>query len=369
MEKPSILLVEDDRITIGFLRDILEHDGYEVTSAENGRIALERLQERLPDLILSDVMMPEMNGIDLFHKVQADDRTQNLPFIFLTTLDDADTIIRLKESGTDDYLTKPVRPRQLLATLKGRLLRKQRRDEQAERERDRLKDKIRWTLSHELRTPLTIIQGISELLLNEGSLPKASDYQELLQNLRSQSFQLGSLIENFLLVTRIDAGVEEESYAKCSEPLPIRELVEEVAFPLWDKAKAQGLEFLVDAPDGLPAVHAHHQHLSEVFRQVLDNAFKFADPQNPRVTVHMALEGDWVRVQISDNGRGISGPGKELVFQKLSQIDREIHEQQGSGLGLYIAKRLVDINRGRISLTSEPDKGTEVNIHLPVAKQ
>jgi two-component system sensor histidine kinase/response regulator len=367
MEKSRVLIVEDDEITRSFLVDILENDGYEVSPAGNGKEALEILRERKPDIILSDVLMPEVSGLDLFRKVQADENLQGVPFIFLTSLDDGDSQIGLKELGPDDYITKPVRPRHLLATVKGKLVWKQRRDEQAERERGKVRDRIRWTLSHELRTPLTIIQGISELLLNEGQTPAATEYQELLQGLRSQSFHLGQLVENFLLVNRIDGGSEEENWKKGAGPVPIADIIDEVAYPLWEKTRARGARFIVDVPRDIPPVHAYRPHLLEVFRQVIDNAFKFADPGKPSIEVRGKVEGDRVRVTVTDNGKGIASQAQELLFQKLSQVDREVQEQQGSGLGLYIAKQLIDLNRGAIAVRSQEGHGAEVVIEVPMS--
>lgn len=365
MGTSRILVVDDDEITRSFLTDILNHSGYEVIPAENGRKALESMEKSTPDLILSDVLMPELSGFELFRKVQENEQLQDVPFIFLTSLDDGDALINLQELGPDDYMSKPVQSRHLLATVKGKLKRKQRRLEQVGRERDKMRDRIRWTLSHELRTPLTIIQGISELLLNEQQGPHTTDYNELLQSLRSQSFQLGTLIENFLLVSRIESGVEELSWRQGAELVSTVEAIEEAAFPWWERTRSRGLKFEVDAPDSLPAVYVHRPHLLEVLRQILDNAFKFADPENPVITMRGFPTREGVGVVVTDNGRGISSSQQALIFQKLSQVDREIQEQQGSGLGLFISKRLMDLNGGAISLRSEPGQGTEVEITLP----
>ncbi len=367
MEKSNILVVEDDEITRSFLCDLLVHDGYQVELAETGKRALELINANVPDLIISDVLMPEMSGFDLFRKVQENDQLQNVPFIFLTSLDDGDALINLKELGPDDYMSKPIQSRHLLATVKGKLLREQRRKEHAGRERDRMRDQIRWTLSHELRTPLTIIQGISEILLNEGPLVQGKDYQELLLNLRSQSFQLGSLIENFLLVTRIESGAEEENCRKSAGPCPLTEAVEETVFPWWERAKTKGIEFKVEVPEDLPLVQIYRPHLLEILRQLLDNSFKFANTEKPFVWIRAFSAENGVKLVITDNGRGIPSSQQKFIFQKLSQVDRDVHEQQGSGLGLYISKRLVDLNGGSISLTSEAGQGTEVEVFLPAA--
>jgi two-component system sensor histidine kinase/response regulator len=365
MEQFKILVVDDDDITRSFLGDILRHEGYQTALAENGRKAEQHLGQDVPDLIISDVMMPEVNGLDLFRWVQEEDRLQNIPFIFLTSLDDGEALISLKELGPDDYLQKPVRPRHLLATVKGKLLRKVRREEQAGREQERVRDRIRWTLSHELRTPLTIIQGISELLLTDNPTQPAGDYQDLLKNLRSQSFQLGSLIENFLLVTRLDSGVEREIWKKGAAPCSLKEVLEEAAFPWWERARSSGAHFALELPASLPQVSVYRPHLLEILRQILDNGFKFADPASPRIVVRAGEEGGQVWVTVSDNGRGIPPAQHHLLFQKLTQVDREVHEQQGSGLGLYIARELVELNGGTIALRDGSGPGAEIEVRLP----
>jgi two-component system, sensor histidine kinase and response regulator len=367
MDPFRILVVEDDSITRSFLSDILMHAGYEVAMAADGRAALELLGSSAPDLILSDVMMPELSGVELFRKVKEDEKLQSVPFIFLTSLDDGDAQIHLKELGPDEFIQKPVRPRHLLATVRGKLRDKERREQEVERERGRLRDQIRWSLTHELRTPLTIIQGISELLLSEGAQPSAGDAQELLQDLRSQSFQLGMLIENFLLVTRIDAGLEEESWRKGAAPCSLADAIEEAAYPYLERARSKGVQFEVEAPAPLPAVVVHRPHLLEILRQVLDNGFKFADQRAPRVTIRGSAGPGVGKVTVSDNGPGIPAADQGLIFQKLTQVNRAVQEQQGSGLGLYIAKQLTDLNRGAIAVASSPGRGTEFEISLPAA--
>ena len=173
-------------------------------------------------------------------------------------------------------------------------------------------------------------------------------------SLRSESWHLASLVENFLLVTRIDSGVEEETYRKEAVSFNLSEVVDGVTYPFLDKARGQGAEFRVEVPSDLPPVFGVRGHVTQTLHQILDNAFKFADPKTPRVTMAALRDGPWVKIVIADNGRGVSPEGKEVLFQKLTQLDREVHEQQGSGLGLYISKKLLDINHGEISLECEP---------------
>ena len=368
-ERQSILLVEDDEITRSLLNDILLHDGYAVSTAMNGRQALDHVRQSVPDLILSDVMMPEVNGLELFRRLQEDERLQELPFIFLTALDDGELLIRMKELGPDDYLVKPIRPKHLLATVKGKLLRKQRLTEKAERDQHRVRERIRWTLSHELRTPLTIIQGASELLLAECAGALDGDYRELLESIRSQALQLGSIIENFILVSRIDSGEEEARHAREAEFLSPAVTVDEAVMGLQDRATARGVELRVEVARDLPRVFAHRSHIHEAFHQLLDNAIKFADSKRGRVEVSGSVDAEWVRLTICDNGQGVSEQKQRYLFEKLSQVDREIHEQQGSGLGLYITKRLIEINPVKVALASRPGAGAELSIWLPTTRR
>jgi len=150
-------------------------------------------------------------------------------------------------------------------------------------------------------------------------------------------------------------------------PFLLREVLDEATFPFWEKARARGAEFRVETSPELPSVHVHRPHVQEALRQVLDNAFKFADPQSPCVVLRAGAEGGQAEVLVSNNGPGIPDHQRGVLFQKLAQVDREIHEQQGSGLGLYITKQLVDMNRGAIELRSEPGRGVEIEIRLPTS--
>lgn len=366
MAETRVLVVEDDEIARSFLADILRAEGYEVDLAEDGGKALAVLESRIPDLVISDVIMPEVSGIDLFRRMQAEERYQNVPFIFLTCLDDGDDRFRIEELGPDDYMPKPVRPRQLLATVRGKLRRSQVREEMAERERDRLRDGIRCTLTHELRTPLTVIQAVAEMLMSDRMAPGLAEYQDLLESLRAQSFRLGGLVENFLLVARIDSGAEDAIWRAHAGPFQVALLIDEALVPWFEKSRDAGVDLRHALPDDLPMVRVHRQHILEVLHQVLDNAFKFAGKEHPRVEVGATLEGAFVRVTVSDNGPGIPHDRKTTVFAKLAQVDRQTQEQQGSGLGLYIAKRLLDVNGGGIAVDDAPGGGTVVGILLPV---
>lgn len=364
LPKARILVAEDDEIARSFLTDVLTEAGFDVDVAEDGGEALAVLESKVPDLILSDVIMPGTSGIDLFRKVRENEKLQDVPFIFMTCLEDVDVRVHLEELGPDDYITKPARPRHLLATLRGKLRLQQRRREHAERQKEELRNRIGFTLSHELRTPLTVIQGISELLLNDRAGPSGADSAELLDSLRSQAFHLGGLVENFLLVTRIDSGQEGETAKSDAEECDLGEIIQGTVASWQEKARSLQIAFECEVAERLPSARLCRAHLIEALKQVLDNAFKFADPAAPGVALRAWVEDGRPRISVLNNGRGIPEAQRDKLFTKLTQIDREVHEQQGSGLGLYIARELLELNGATIRVTDGPEGGTLAIIDL-----
>ncbi|MCJ7567156.1 MAG: response regulator, partial [Anaerolineales bacterium] len=168
MTKPIILVVEDDMALLEGIRELLELSEYKVLTATNGQEALEVLEKKHPDLIVSDIMMPEMDGYQFHEKVREQPELSAIPFIFLTARGEKADIRRGKELGADDYITKPFDDEDLLVAVRAKLSRWDNLRQQRDEEVADLKSKILLTLSHEFRTPLTYIINYSDLLALDG---------------------------------------------------------------------------------------------------------------------------------------------------------------------------------------------------------
>ena len=206
----QILIVEDDLAMSSGIRDVLEMNGYRVQLAENGVEGLKTLELFRPDLIISDIMMPEMDGFEFLEQVRRHPRWAAVPFIFLTAKGQRPDIRAGKQLGADDYLVKSVDLEDLLVVVRAKLDRALTIQQQSRREMDDLKRNLLNMLSHEFRTPLTYITGYVDLI-QEGEW-SAEDLQKFLGRIKGGSNRLNRLVEDFLLLVRFETDDARQAY-------------------------------------------------------------------------------------------------------------------------------------------------------------
>ncbi|MFN8447427.1 MAG: response regulator [Anaerolineae bacterium] len=200
----KILVVEDAHSLRKDILEMLGFEGFEAFGAENGLIGVERAREHLPDLIICDIMMPEMDGYGVLEELRKDPTTATIPFIFLTARTDRTDMRQGMELGADDFLTKPFHAAELLATVRTRLRKRELEKELAERQMEHLRDNIMMALPHELRTPLNVILGFSDLLMTDCELMDAERIGEMSRHINLSALRLYRLIENFLIYTHTE---------------------------------------------------------------------------------------------------------------------------------------------------------------------
>lgn len=231
------------------------------------------------------------------------------------------------------------------------------RDVSYEREVDELKSSLVSTVSHELRTPLTMIQGFSELLLARDLDEQRSS--EALEEIHISAERLSRLIDNLLSVSRIESGSLEVRPTR----VDLAEVVHALVAPF-----VQGRDIRVELERGLPAALADRDHLIQILTNLVSNAVKYSPPECP-VTVRGTRNGSTIEVSVSDQGIGMTEAELARLFEKFVRADRsEVRDTPGTGLGLFITKRLVEMQRGRIWVRSEPGKGSTFTFSLPLAK-
>ncbi len=212
MDKPLIMVVEDDFALLQGIRELLELTNYKVVPASNGVEALELLNRFRPDLIVSDIMMPEMDGYEFHNKVRERVELLTIPFIFLTARGEKVDIRRGKSLGADDYITKPFDDEDLLVAIEAKLARWQSLREQQDEEISDLKHKILLTLSHEFRTPLTYIINYAEILDMGDEDLTSEDFSEFMQGIRRGAVRLNTLVEDFLALVELQTGEARQAY-------------------------------------------------------------------------------------------------------------------------------------------------------------
>ncbi|MBZ0303033.1 MAG: hybrid sensor histidine kinase/response regulator [Anaerolineae bacterium] len=365
---PCILVVEDDVNLLEGIRNILEIDGYRVLTAEHGREALSVLRNQPvpPDLIVSDIMMPHMSGIQLLEAVRQESRWLSIPFIFLTARGEKSDIQRGKQLGVEDYIVKPYDPLDLMITIRSRI----RRSEEIEAVHvsaiDQVKRNILTILNHEFRTPLTFVVAYADMLTMP--TPDQMDGGEMvsyLKGISSGAERLRNLIENFILLVELETGEARQTFDwRKHEITDVRTLLE-VA---WDGvANREGVEHtcIIDVADPLPVFIGDEDYLRRAVQQLLNNAVKFSPVHMPLALQAYAQGGDIV-IEVEDQGRGIPAEELDNIWDSFYQIDRNFYEDQGAGSGLAIVKRVAELHGGHVTAESEFGRGSRFSLRLPV---
>ena len=367
MNAPCILVVEDREPLLHAIRIVLERAGYTVLTATDGQKGLEVMERVRPDLIVADIMMPNMDGYEFYNAVRARPDGLTIPFIFLTARTTREDILRGKGMGAEDYLTKPFEPEELLVAVRSRLKRAGEIQQALSSDFDRLKQQIVTVLSHELRTPLTYITGYTELALEELPSLSPAELQQFLEGIRRGSERLNRLVQDLLTVIRLDTGQAATEFRLLVYPHDnFAEVVRRTVQRYESLAAQNGITLEVRVPPTLPPVPLCEPFFTDALGRLVDNAIKFSRGKGERVVVDVGVAGDWVEVGVNDEGVGIRPEEVPHIFERFRQIDRERMEQQGLGLGLAIARELIRLHGGDITVESVYGVGSRFTIRLPL---
>ena len=362
----KILTIEDEPDVREIILDILEAEGYEVAGASDGNAGVHLAAAFQPDLILCDVMMPELDGYGVLAALRQLPATATTPFIFLTARTTKGDVRQGMHLGADDYLTKPFTHDELLGAVSARLQRQSVAQVQSQAQLDALRHSIAFSLPHELRTPLNGIVATSQLLLEELEDLDADEMREMLLDIHSSGQRLFRLIQNFLLYAEVELMARDRS--RMQELRQLR--LDYPAATIEAAAQRQARDW----PDRGADLHLRVEDaticmsesaLQKIVMELVDNAYKFS-PAGQAVRVTAGIQGDRYGLTVADEGRGLS-PEQIRSIGAYQQFDRKLHEQQGSGLGLTLAQRLCTLYGGSLELSSKPDQGTIVQAWFAIA--
>jgi two-component system sensor histidine kinase/response regulator len=357
-KKPLVLIVDDAAKNLQVLGTILKEEPVDIAAAMNGSQALAVIEKTRPDLILLDVMMPDLDGYATIKQLKSKKETAEIPVIFLTARTEMEDIVKGLELGAVDYITKPFNGTELLTRVRNHLELKRSRD--ALKEANAAKDKFFSIISHDLRTPFAIIIGFAEYLIdNFGKMDEAKSF-ELYQDILSISRRSHQLFENLLQWARSQAS----SLTFRPEILKMKEIVNETVGLLNDRAREKGIRLITDVPEDL-IVRADKNMLSTILRNLTGNAVKFTRAGG-RVEIMMRKRNGGYQICVADDGVGIPWP----VQDKLFRIDEHIsthgtEQEEGVGLGLILVKEFADKHGGSIAIESEEGKGSKFILNFP----
>lgn len=361
LDKRKILVIEDEHTLRRDIVEMLFFEGYEVFEAENGLEGIQQAQQHHPDLIICDIMMPELDGYEVLEELRRDFHTQTIPFIFLTASTDRQDQRRGMDEGADDFLTKPFNVDTLLNTIRMRL---EKHDEIIRRGRAEVSSAIILALPHELRTPLTVILGFADIIMADIEHLSPKRTREMADHIHEAGLRLYHLVENYLVFAQIEIAENDREFLESLEqslPFQPKILIYNTAI---EKATAYQREAdLTLEITSNAAVKIRDDLLKKVVEELVDNALKFS-PVSSEVRLHLYDDANYVYLRVVDHGRGMSGDQISRIGAHM-QFDRRIYEQQGSGLGLVIAQRIAELHHGRLNIISEPGIHTTVTLQLP----
>jgi signal transduction histidine kinase len=361
----KILVIDDEEWLREMVQMALRDRGYEVVEAENGAVGVERARKELPDLILCDVNMEKMDGYLTLSALRNEPATAAIPFILMTGLADHAGMRHGMELGADDYLPKPFTIEGLFAAVDARLKKAQTVRAEAERKLSDLRDNLSMMLPHELRTPLNGILAYGEILQSDAATLQPGEITEMGQVIHDCGRRLERLVENFLIYSQLELWAADHNKLnnlRRTQTTDSARLVEEHARKQADEAKRPADLQLDLNPVALPI---GEEYLTKVVNELAQNAFKFSKP-GTAVRVALSERAAGMVLSVSDAGRGFSAEHIASVGAYM-QFDRKLHEQQGLGLGLTIARRLTELHGGTLSIQSEPGVKTTVEVKLPKA--
>ena len=362
----KILVIEDAQPLRKDIVEMLTFEGFEVIGAENGLIGVESALETHPDLIICDIMMPELDGYGVLERLRQEPATRTTPFVFLTARTDRSDIRQGMDMGAEDYLTKPFAASELLSTVRAQLRKREIFDQMSHQRLDELRDSIILSLPHELRTPLTSILGFSDILMVDAFVMEPKRVAELAHYINNAALRLYRLIENYLFYAQIELLLTDSQRIEVIR----QSMTEDPVVIIQDQAitGAQTIGRENDLHVGTldtATVRIADEYLKKIVEELVDNAFKFSESGQP-VVVSGQVSGDVYVLSVTDHGRGMSAEQIAEIGAYM-QFDRRIYEQQGSGLGLIISKRLAELHGGSMTIQSVPGQQTTIYAALPLA--
>ena len=354
-----ILIVDDNNKNLQLTAILLKNEGYLISLAQNGENALAQLDELIPDLILLDIMMPGMDGLELCRVIKKKNKLSDIPIIFLTAKSQTDDLAAGFEAGGVDYINKPFNREELLIRVKNHIELASSRRKIIEM--NLMRDKLYSIIAHDIRSPFASISLTLSAITNGYLDPGSDDFKEVMNHLEKTASETSVLLDNLLEFTRL----QSRTISMVPRQISIYPVIMESVQLLKGNADKKKLKITYDIPDDI-TTHIDEISISAVFRNIIFNAIKFT-PENGLIHISAETEAEFAIVKVTDTGIGLS---EELI--KKIFIDNEhyttpgTNKEQGSGLGSFIIKDFVSRNQGKLKITSTPGSGTEIRVYLPL---
>jgi len=353
---------------------------------------MEIIQEEMPDLVLLDYRLPDADGLDLLQQLRS--AFPDMAIVFMTAYGSEEVAVEALRGGADDYLIKPFRPWHILTVVEKSLekarqrrltrilldelrqsnlrLRAKQQELEAEHQAlqeayrqleqfDQLKEEWLSMMVHDLKSPIGILLSAVDLLGADFEAQMDEEQRAVLDSARRASAQLLSMMSNLLDVQRLEIG----KLALMRTPLDLNDLVRRAGITALPRAREQQISLFFDLDKDMPPVPADEELVERVLANLLDNALKFT-PAQGQITLFTRAGTDEVQVGVADTGEGIPAGERQRIFEKFTQLHRNIKGARGSGLGLTFCRLAVEAHGGRIWVEDNPPQGSRFIFTLPL---
>ncbi|MEM9953925.1 MAG: hybrid sensor histidine kinase/response regulator [Chloroflexota bacterium] len=358
-----ILVIEDDVMLGEVIRDALK-ESYIVTLLEEGSRVVDILRNEPFDLVLLDIMLPDVHGLDLLQGIREDHSADDLVVIIMSALDDANTIVDGFEYGANDYIVKPVELSVMFARISTQLrlleLQRERKDYIEHLERgELLRKQLNQIASHDLKNPINNLR-IAEGLLRE-ELSKSKNLRLILNTIDVSLDMMEQIVESFLDVV----AIQTNSIALKTDYVLMQDVINNALAQYELAADKKNITMMIGSSDGI--VLADSGRMAQIAGNLVSNAVKYS-PRGSNVHVWSEIIGDVVRLSVADSGKGVPESERHLLFTEFGQLSTRPTGGEGStGLGLWIVKHLIELQNG-IAGVDFPDTGGSIFwIELPLA--
>lgn len=362
----KILVIDDAEFILESTTSLLEFEGYEVLTAENGQTGIEKAINQKPDLILCDISMPILDGFEVLNRIRANETTHTTPFIFLTAFNEKTNMREGMTKGADDYLVKPYTRDEIIEAINAQWKKHNVIQEHVKSKVEQVGKSITYALPHEFRTAINEIKGNAGIIFQESESLDTSEIKELSSDIMQSVSRLSKITENYLLYIRLSNIINNESLRKELRMSPTEEPFA-VAFDILNSiaAKYNRLDdiSIINAVNGLK-IGISAENFYVIINELSDNAFKFSK-NGEKITLSSNKKDNLLIIDLTDEGIGMEENQIENVAA-LNQFNREKNEQQGVGLGLIVAKKMIELHGGKLIISKSVSKGTKISLHFPI---
>lgn len=370
MNTPRILIADDEPKNIRLITALLKTQGYLFETAANGVEAVEKAGVFNPDLIMLDIMMPEMDGYEACAMLKQNPATRRIPVVMVTSLADRESKLRSLEAGADDFLSKPVDSSELLVRCRNLLKMKEFMDAVVEKNRQleelqELKKNLTDMIVHDLKSPLTGIMGNIGLA---AMLHDAGEHDDLGKYLAQAEEGCNSLRD--MLRTMLDIGSLEDGVMPLeSRRIGIEDIFRKVVMTYSAVAHREGKEIMIEAHPPV-GIHADPDLIERVLQNLVSNALRHVDRDKGKIILSVGSADGKAVVSVSDNGEGIPAEYHGRIFDKFARVSKNLQRTaMNKGLGLTFCKLAVEAHGGEIRVESVPGEGSRFLFTIPQGRE